>query len=108
MRLLLDECVPHKLRRSFPEHQVRTVTELGWDGTKNGKLLRRAAESGFDVLLTVDANLPYQQNTSELPVAVVVIRTFSNDINVLREFVPEVQRVLERLEPGQLYWVGGR
>ncbi len=66
MRVLLDECVPRKLRREFPGHEVRTVTEMGWGGTRNGALLRRAAGE-FDLLLTVDTNLEYQQNTSALP-----------------------------------------
>jgi predicted nuclease of predicted toxin-antitoxin system len=61
MRVLLDECVPRALRDELPGHEVRTVAEYGWAGVKNGELLRLAANS-FDVLLTVDRNLEYQQN----------------------------------------------
>ena len=70
MRLLLDECVPARLRKSLPSHQVSTVVQEGWSGVKNGKLLALAA-TGFDAFITVDKNLSYQQNTSNLPVAVL-------------------------------------
>ncbi len=102
MRVLLDECVPRKLRRELPGHEVGTVTEMGWGGTRNGALLRRAAGE-FDLLLTVDTNLEYQQNTSALPVAVMVLLSFSNDIDVLRPLMPQVREALPPIEPGQLY-----
>ena len=60
MRVLLDECVPRALRNDLPGHEVKTVAELGWAGVRNGELLRRAA-AAFDVLITVDRNLEYQQ-----------------------------------------------
>ena len=62
MRILLDECLPRRLRRGLPGHEVRTVQELGWAGTKNGALLRRAMAEGFEVFVTVDRNLEYQQH----------------------------------------------
>jgi hypothetical protein len=93
------------LRRELPGHDVRTVVEMGWDGTKNGALLRRASGE-FDVLLTVDSNLEYQQDTRILPIAVVVLIAFSNDINVLRPMMPEVREFLTAIEPGRLYRFG--
>lgn len=105
MRVLLDECVPRKLRRELPGHEVRTVVEMGWDGTKNGALLRRAAGE-FDVLLTVDSNLEHQQDRSALPIAVVVLIAFSNAADILRPMMPAVRDVLAGLEPGRLYRVG--
>ena len=72
MRLLLDECVPARLRRSMLSHQVSTAVQEGWSGVKNGKLLALAA-TGFDAFMTVDKNLSHQQNTSNLPVAVLVL-----------------------------------
>ena len=60
MRLLLDESVPRRLKKSLPNHTVQTTVEMGWGGIKNGELLRRAA-SVFDAFITVDKNLPYQQ-----------------------------------------------
>jgi hypothetical protein len=70
MRILLDECVPRRLKHELGDHEVRTVTEMGWAGMKNGALLQLAAES-FDVLLTTDRNLAFQQNTATLCLGVV-------------------------------------
>ena len=105
MRVLLDECVPRKLRRELPGHEVRTVVEMGWNGTGNGALLQRAA-GDFDVLLTVDSNLQYQQDTSALPIAVVVLTAFSNDVNVLRPMMPAVREALTTIRPGRIYRFG--
>lgn len=105
MRVLLDECVPRKLRRELPGHEVRTVTEAGWGGTKNGALLRRAAGE-FDVFLTVDSNLEHQQNSATLPIAVVVLIAFKNDINLLRPLMPTVRDLLPTVETGKVYRVG--
>jgi hypothetical protein len=68
MRLLLDESVPKRLGKYLPRHEVMTVVEMGWGGTKNGALLKLAGSS-FDAFVTVDKNLPYQQNLPTLPVA---------------------------------------
>jgi hypothetical protein len=72
MRVLLDECVPRALRNDLPGHEVKTVAELGWAGVKNGELLRRAA-AAFDLLITVDRNLEYQQSFEGLSLAVIVV-----------------------------------
>jgi len=101
MRVLLDECVPRKLRSELPGHDVKTVAEMRWAGTKNGALLRRAA-SEFDVLLTVDQGVPDQQNIEGLSLALVIIKAPSNDIKDLRPKMPEVLRVLTTIQPGQV------
>jgi hypothetical protein len=106
VRLLLDECVTRKLKREIIGHEVLTVGELGWEGTKNGMLLRRAADAGFDAMLTVDRSLPYQQNTADLPVAVIVLRSVKSNLSHLRKLIPEMAALLSDLEPGRLYWVG--
>jgi len=98
MRLLLDESIPKRLRRSLPEHAVRTVVEMGWSGVKNGKLLA-LAQADFDAFITVDKNLPYQQNLNTLPIAVIVLDAVSNELPVLLPLVPELKRELESLEP---------
>ena len=104
MRVLLDECVPRKLRSELPSHNVKTVAEMKWAGTKNGALLRRAA-SEFDVLLTVDQGIPYQQHIESLSLALVIIKAPSNDINDLRPKMPEVLRILATIQPGQVVQV---
>src|SRR5438105_14753857 len=106
MRVFLDECVPRGLRTELPGHEVKTVAEAGWAGVKNGPLLQLAANH-FDVLLTVDRNLEYQQSFSALTIAVIVIDVPSNDIDVLRPFMPAVLNALPNLKPGAVAHVGG-
>ena len=98
MRLLLDESVPSRFRRSLPNHEVRTVVEMGWSGVQNGKLLALAANE-FDAFVTVDKNLPYQQNLTTLAVAVIVLDAVSNDLPALLPLVPALQRTLSSLKP---------
>ena len=98
MRLLLDESIPVKFRRSLPNHDVRTVVEMGWSGVKNGKLLALAADS-FDVFVTVDKNLPYQQNLTTLPVAVVVLDAVSNELPALLHLLSALEQTLLSLKP---------
>ncbi len=98
MRLLLDESVPSRLRRSLTDHSVRTVVEAGWSGIKNGKLLTLAAAE-FDAFITVDKNLSFQQNLEKLPIAVVVLDAVSNELSVLAPLVPALLRELASLKP---------
>ena len=99
MRLLLDECVPARLRQALPSHAVSTVGLQGWSGIKNGKLLALAA-AGFDAFVTVDKNLPYQQNTAALPIAVVVLDAKSNELPYLLPLLPTLEAVLMNLAQG--------
>ena len=99
--MLLDECVPRKLKRAIPGHDVRTVTEMGWSGIKNGPLFRRAAQE-FDVFLTVDQGVEYQQNLSGLDLAIIVMVAATNDIDYLRPLMPQVREALEKTSPGSI------
>ena len=99
MRLLLDECVPARLRRALPSHVVSTVVSEGWSGIKNGQLLVLAA-ARFDAFITVDKNLPYQQNTASLPVTVLVLDAVSNELVALLPLIPALERELALLAPG--------
>jgi predicted nuclease of predicted toxin-antitoxin system len=104
MRVLLDECLPARLRQNLPGHEVQTVPQVGWASIKNGRLLRLIADSGrFDVFLTVDKNLPSQQKIEDLPFAVVVLRAKSNRLADVIPFVPELIRRLPEFQPGQVY-----
>ena len=98
MRLLLDESIPVKLRHALPTHAVRTAVEMGWSGVKNGKLLALASVE-FDAFITVDKNLPFQQNLKALPVAVLVLDAVSNELPYLLPLVPELERQLAVLVP---------
>ena len=105
MRLLLDESVPVRLRRSLPSHSVKTVVEMGWGGVKNGALLALAAKE-FDAFLTVDKNLPYQQNVANLPVAVILLEASSNELAALLPLVHNLEQALVNLQPCTFMRVG--
>jgi hypothetical protein len=98
MRVLLDECVPRALRQELPE--VKTVAEVGWAGLKNGELLELAARQ-FDVLLTVDRSLEYQQNFAGAVLAIIVVHAPNNDFAVLRPVMPAVLPLCRRLSRGR-------
>ena len=104
MRILLDECVPKRLKRDFSEHEVWTVPEMGWAGTKNGALLRIAADH-FDVLLTTERNLVFQQHLVTVHLGIIVLHAPSNDIEVLRPLVPAVRRALPSVRAGEVIHV---
>jgi len=105
MRLLLDECVPARLKRALPAHQVSTVVQEGWSGIKNGQLLALAAQN-FDAFITVDKNLPYQQNTSTLPLAVLVLNAETNELVSLLPLIPALDKALTQLMKGQCLRIG--
>ena len=99
MRVLLDECVPRALRNDIPGHEVKTVAEVGWAGVKNGELLRLAA-AAFDLMITVDRNLEYQQSFEGLSLAVVILHAPSNDIAALRPMMPAVLAAIAKTDAG--------
>lgn len=105
MRILLDEDLPRRLGALLVGHEVSTVQRNGWSGTKNGKLLALAA-SKFDVFLTMDGNLEFQQNLAALPLAVLVIEAVSNRMEHLAPLVPLILRELNHLPPKTLRRVG--
>lgn len=101
MRVLLDEDIPIGLRLYFrSEVEVETVEYRGWKGLKNGELLR-VAQRHFDVLVTMDDNLPYQQPIRQFDLAVAVLRASSEALEDLIAVVPELERLLPRIRPGQ-------
>src|SRR3954453_4970982 len=102
MRILLDECVPRSLRGHFAGHDVRTIREMGWAGKKNGELLALMAADGFEVLLTVDQNIRYQQNLVAAGVAVVVLVAATNRLADLLPLVPSALAALASVKPGDV------
>ena len=97
MRVLLDECLPRRLKRELPGHGVVTVPEMGWRGTKNGELLRLASPA-FDVFVTVDQGVVHQQSLRLAGIAVIVLVAPSNRFEVPRPLMSEVLR-LARVYP---------
>ena len=106
MRILLDESLPRRLRGELSRHCVSTVTQCGWSGLENGELLQVAANE-FDVFLTADQNLEYQQNLRALPLAVIVLIAHDNTFETLQSLIPDALNRLARIEPRTLVKVGG-
>ena len=105
MKVLLDECVPKRLGRLLSEHDVITTPQAGWAGITNGELLQRASKD-FDVFVTVDRNLAFQQNPSNLPLPVIVIHARSNKLRDLVHHGPALQQTLSSVLTRQVYHIG--
>ena len=94
MKILLDECAPQRLRTLIADHEVITVPDAGWAGVKNGGLLEKAAAM-FDLFLTVDRNLAFQQDPSSLPIPVIVLKSTSTKFRDLAPLVPRLLQLLQ-------------
>jgi predicted nuclease of predicted toxin-antitoxin system len=107
MKVLIDECAPKALKHSLAArgHECLTVQEAGRAGKENGELLA-LAESKFDVLVTLDTNLQYQQNLAGRKIAILVIRTKSNRPKYLSTYFPDCAKALETIKPGDIVHVG--
>jgi hypothetical protein len=105
MRILLDESLPSELKAELSGHDVQTVQEARWSGLSNGELLARAAPK-FDVFVTADQNLQYQQDLSTLPVAVVVLVAKSNRLQDLCPLLPDLLDRLSKLPPRTFARIG--
>ena len=101
MRVLLDESVPRQLRRFLRGHEVRTVQEMGWSGRSNGELLALAGPL-FDVFLTVDQNIEYQQNLRLADIPILVLAARTNRLADLQFLIPEMLASLSDLKPGDI------
>lgn len=104
MKVLLDECLPKKLKTQIVADLVQTVPEAGWAGTQNGELLR-LAEQDFDVLVTNDQNIEHQQVISRFDLAFIVLVAPTNDIVDLLPLMPELNRILPATEAGTIEYV---
>ncbi len=101
MRILLDECVNAGIKEALPNHEVSTVSEIGWRTSKDGPLLA-FAQTCFDVFVTVDRNLPYQQNVKALKIGIIVIRVQSNQIDSYRPTFNALQKAVESVQPSEV------
>jgi hypothetical protein len=101
VKVLLDECVDWRLGRDIVGHDVKTARQMGWAAIKNGELLA-LAEQQFDVFVTVDRNLSFQQNLAALSIALVVLHARTNRLADLRPLVPKVLAAIESAIPGAI------
>ncbi|MGH7090749.1 MAG: DUF5615 family PIN-like protein [Stellaceae bacterium] len=99
MRVFLDECVDWRLSRDLVGHHVRTARQMGWTTLENGALLALAARQ-FDVFLTVDRNLAFQQNLAALTIAVIILHAQTNRLADLRLLLPNLLEAIVDAKPG--------
>jgi hypothetical protein len=95
VRVFLDECIDWRLARDIVDHEVRTAQQMGWAAIRNGELLALASQQ-FDVFVTVDRNLAFQQNADVLPLPVIVLRANTNRLSDLRPLVPKLLTALDK------------
>ena len=105
MRVLLDECVDWRLGRELLTHDVRTARQMGWTTLKNGELLALAAAQ-FDVFVTVDRNLSFQQDIVSFTIAVVVLQATTNRLADLRPLLPSLLSAIDATPPGTAKFIG--
>ena len=98
MRILLDECVPWPMRRLLANHSCTSVQAEGWSGIRNSELLKRA-EATFDLLITADQNIVYQQNLSGSTISILELST--NDLRRILAAAALIQQAVEKIQPGQ-------
>ena len=104
MRILLDECVPARLRLAFPGHSVQTVSQAGWRGGEDAPLLA-FAENRFDVFVTVDRALGSQSSSMARRLGIVIVRVPSNRIEAFEPLFAEILEAAERAKAGRIEWV---
>lgn len=99
MRILLDECIDRRILREIEGHEVVTVPQAGWAGIKNGELLTRA-QARFDIFVTVDRNLSFQQNIPQFTIAVIVLQASTNRLQDLRPLIPKLLQTISTAQKG--------
>ena len=105
MRILIDECLDWRLCRALINHECSSVRDAGWEGITNGRLLEQA-EKQFDVFLTGDRNLRFQQNISRLAIAVIVLEAQSTRLADTVPLIPQVLSTLSMIQPGDVIRIG--
>lgn len=101
MKVVLDECLPRKLKRYLPGYDVSTVPEMNWAGIKNGNLLK-LMEPVVDVFITIDGNLEYQQNLASIRIGLIVLSAPDNTIETLAPLSPQIVLALQSIQPGKM------
>ena len=97
MNILLDECTPRLVKKRLPQFFICTAEEMGWTAIKKGKLLNMA-EGQFDILISTDQDLPYQQNLAGRRIAVIILP--SNKVPVVAQLMSAVEQALQTIQPG--------
>lgn len=103
MKLLLDENLPKRLKNHFVDHEIYTIHDRFWSGKTNGELLRLMLDENFDVLITFDKNLQFQQNFQKYTLTVFVLNAEDNRYDTLKSLIPKIHEFLAGdLKPGPI------
>jgi predicted nuclease of predicted toxin-antitoxin system len=105
MKILLDECVTKRLKNHLSDFDAFTLHELGISGIKNGKLMTYCVEHEFDILLTIDKNLMYQQNLDKYPITIVVLNCLTSKLEELVTYLPAFRLQVEKLEKHKAFLI---
>ena len=105
MKILLDECLTKKAKQYLSEFEVVTVPEASFSGLKNGKLLKAAVEADFDILLTIDKNIDYQQNVGKFAIAIVILDVSRSHIRYVKPLIPVFKARIDSYAPRNAYTV---
>ena len=103
MKILLDECLPLKVKGLLSGYDVRTVREMGWSGLLNGDLMLIAIDGGFDVFLTADKNLRYQQNIANYDISIILLSVLINTLEGVKPLMPELLKTLPTVQKRRFY-----
>lgn len=103
MKILLDECITKLLKKQLINHTVFTVANMNWLGMKNGNLMKSAIKEGFDILLTIDKNLQFQNNMNEYGISIVIFDSHNSKLETLVSFIPIFEKQIDSFEKGKVY-----
>ena len=104
MKVLFDKGVPLGLRRALSSLEITTVQELGWDELENGSLLVTAQDE-YDILISTDSNMKYQQNLPNYDIALIVLRAFNTKLESYLPLVPELEIAVQNINPGEVLYL---
>jgi predicted nuclease of predicted toxin-antitoxin system len=108
MKVLIDECLPRRIKSHFSEHDCRTVPEAGLAGKRNGQLLALAEQQKYEIFLTMDEGMEYEHNLRGLSLAVIILRAKSNQLADLLPYVSDCLEQMKSIKPGEVVRVGLR
>jgi uncharacterized protein DUF5615 len=107
MKILFDECILRKFKNSFAGHESLTVPEAGFAGKKNGELLLLAERQGFEIFLTMDKGVEYEQNLTGRSIAIMILRAKSNRLADLLPLAEACELQMRLIRAGQTLRIGG-
>ena len=102
-KILIDECLPLRLKEEYSEHTVFTVQETGWQGKKDNDLFKLAVDEKFEVFITIDKNIGYQQNTKKIKLGIIVLDVPRTKLENLKSMTKKVLELISKMQPYTVY-----